>query len=67
MTKFNVTIRIEGGEETVERLRAAGLEDVLPSTRFPIVHGVIDVDREEALSSVEGVVSVRRDSHFQTL
>lgn len=66
MTRFNVTIRIEGGDETVERLRAAGLENVEASSRFQIVHGVVDVDREEALSNVEGVVSVRRDGQFKT-
>lgn len=66
MTRFNVTIRIEGDDETVERLRAAGLENVEVSSRFQIVHGVVDVDREEALSNVEGVVSVRRDGQFKT-
>ena len=52
--------------EIVDVLKARGLGKVQSHERFMIVNGSASPDALDALRSVEGVASVRKDAEYKT-
>lgn len=68
--EFVVSVRSDCRDqlETIaEALRGVGLHDVEVSRRFGLIMGAADPSAENALSSVEGVRSVRRGETYTAL
>lgn len=68
--KVDVTIRIEKSDqdrmdEIIEALKGGGLDHVESHKRFMIVNGSVNADAVEALRSVKGVASVRKDITYK--
>lgn len=70
-SKIAVTIRLEKAEtnrlgQIVDDLKKQGLEEVESHERFMIVNGNVRQDALDALRSVKGVASVRKDTVYKT-
>ncbi|WP_192359557.1 hypothetical protein [Mesorhizobium mediterraneum] len=68
--KIDVTIRIDKTEashlsEILDALRSRGLDQVQSHERLMIVNGSVNSDAVDALRSVKGVASVRKDVTYR--
>ena len=52
-------------DEIIEALKGGGLDHVESHKRFMIVNGSVNADAVEALRSVKGVASVRKDITYK--
>lgn len=72
MERIAVTIRIDGAQaDAIDRivgdLKSHGLENVQVHGRLQIVNGDADPEALDALRSVGGVASVRKDSIYKAI
>lgn len=72
MERVAVTIRIDGAQaDAIDRivgdLKSRGLENVQVHGRLQIVNGDADPEALDALRSVSGVASVRKDSIYKAI